>query len=210
MRVGLYARVSTGDRGQDPETQLLPLREWATREGHAAIAYVDTASAADLRNRTEWTRLLADCRAGRIQAIAVVRLDRAFRSSAALHTTLKEWELLGIDFVSLRESFDTATPVGRLMLGLVGALAEFERDLIADRVRDGMARAAAEGKHVGRPRIQLSDRRARAALTDARGDYVVAAEALGISESTLRRRIPVDRFQKGGRDPKANGLRVGG
>lgn len=197
MRVALYARVSTRDHGQDPETQLQPLRAWAEREGHAAIAYTDSASAADLRNRTEWARLLTDCQAGRIKAVVVLRLDRAFRSSAQLYLTLQEWKTLGVAFVSLRESFDTTTPVGRLMLGLIGSIAEFERELITERVRDGMARARNEGKHVGRPRIKLSADRAGKILEKHGGDVEAAAAELEVSESTLRRRVRRS-GQKGG------------
>ena len=193
MKVGLYARVSTRDHGQNPETQLQPLRDWAEREGVDATEFVDQASAADLRGRVEWSRLMGACRSGRVKTVAVLRLDRAFRSSAQLHTTLEEWRLLGVEFVSLRESFDTATPTGRLMLGV---LAEFARELIRDRIQDGMARAKNEGKRIGRPRVQLSTARAHKAVAQHAGNVPRAAAALGVSEATLYRRLNLR--QKGG------------
>ncbi len=188
MRVALYARVSTRDGEQNPETQLLQLRDWAQREGHDATEYVDQASAADFRGRVEWSRLLKASQSGRIKAVAVLRLDRAFRSSVELHRTLEIWDTHGVEFVSLRESFDTETPTGRLMMTMIGALAEFERELIRERVKDGMERVAREGKHVGRPRRRLAHARAAAAVTE-HGSVPAAAEALSVSESTLRRRL---------------------
>ena len=196
MKVGLYARVSTRDHGQNPETQLQPLRDWAEREGVDATEFVDQASAADLRGRVEWSRLMGACRSGRVKTVAVLRLDRAFRSSTQLHTTLEEWRLLGVEFVSLRESFDTATPTGRLMLGMLGVLAEFERELMLDRIQDGMARAKNEGKRIGRPRVQLSTARAHKAVAEHAGNVPRAAVALGVSEATVYRRLNLR--QKGG------------
>lgn len=188
-RVALYARVSTRGDTQNPVTQLLPLRDWADREGVDPTEFVDWASAADMRGRAAWSLLLADCRSGKVKAVAVLRLDRAFRSSVELHTTLAEWQLLGIEFVSLRESFDTATPAGRLMLGMIGVLAEFERELIRDRIRDGMQRAKAEGKKIGRPRVRLSPKRVREAVARRAGNIHRAASDLGVSEATVYRRL---------------------
>lgn len=188
MRVALYARVSTRDRDQNPETQLLPLREWATREGHDAAEYVDEASATDFRRRTAWADLLDASQRGRVKAVAVLRLDRAFRSSSELHRTLEVWRTAGVDFISLREAFDTTTATGRLMLGLLGSLAEFERELIRERVIDGMNRAQAEGKHVGRPRGGLTVEDAAAAVEE-HGSVKAAAAALGVSRWAIRDRL---------------------
>jgi DNA invertase Pin-like site-specific DNA recombinase len=154
LNAALYARVSTRDREQNPETQLLPLREWAVRCGYAVTEYVDQASAADFTRRTAWTRLLEDIRRRRVDVVAVVRLDRAFRSVPELHRTLAEWTARGVEFMCLTQPVDTTTPHGRLMLTLIGAMAEFERDLIAVRVREGMRRAKADGKHIGRPHLE--------------------------------------------------------
>jgi len=153
-RAALYARVSTRDRDQNPETQLLPLREWAARSGYAVTEYVDQASTADFNRRTAWARLLEDIRLRRVYVVAVLRLDRGFRSVKELHNTLAEWTARGVEFMGMTQPVDTTTPHGRLMLMVIGAMAEFERDLIAVRVREGMRRARAEGKHVGRPHLE--------------------------------------------------------
>ena len=85
------------------------------------------------------------------------KLDRAFRSVKHMHDTLAAWELVGVSFKSLREQFDTSTALGRLLMNLLASLAEFELELIRERVKAGMDRARRQGKHIGRPRV--TDRR---------------------------------------------------
>jgi len=152
VKVALYARVSTRDKDQDPDTQLLPLREYAHGQGWEVVQeYVDMASALDLRGRTAWRELLRDAALRRFGSVLVLRLDRAFRSVADLHSTLARWEPLGVQFLSLREGFDTRSAMGRLLMNLLASLAEFELELIRERIADGLARARAQGKHLGRP-----------------------------------------------------------
>ncbi len=150
-RVGIYARVSTREHGQDPELQLVPLREWAAGHGGRTTEYVDLASAADLRGRTAWRRLLDDARHHRLEIVAVWKLDRAFRSSLEAATTLAELRDLGVDFVSITQPIDTTTPTGRLIYAILAAVAEMERDLIVERVREGMKNAQRKGARIGRP-----------------------------------------------------------
>lgn len=151
MRVGLYARVSTRDKDQDPEVQLVPLRDYAIVRGWTATEYVDHASAADMSGRKSWARLLDDVRHRRVDLVLCWKLDRAFRS--VLHTlrTLEEWEHHGVGFQCLTQPVDTASPTGRLMLQVLAAVAEFERGLIAERVKEGMANARRKGARIGRP-----------------------------------------------------------
>jgi DNA invertase Pin-like site-specific DNA recombinase len=153
MRAALYARVSTVDKGQDPEVQLRDLREYAARRGLEAVAeFVDFASGA--RNgRPEYQRMFDAARKRRFDVLLVWRYDRFARSMQELVNALEEFRTLGIDFISYRENADTTTAQGKLIFGIMASLAEFERALIAERVRAGMARAKAQGKHVGRPRI---------------------------------------------------------
>ena len=142
MRVGLYARVSTLDKDQDSETQLVALREFVRAQGWEIFReYVDHAPARDLTHRTAWRELLDDAARKRFKTVVVFRLDRAFRSVKDMHDTLATWELLGIAFKSVREQFDTGTAVGRLLLNLLAAVAEFELEMIRERVRAGMDRA---------------------------------------------------------------------
>ena len=154
MKVALYARVSTNDKDQDPETQLYALREFARAQGWTVYKeYVDLARANDIRGRKDWRALLDDAVKKRFQAVIVFKLDRAFRSVKHLHDTLTAWELCHVDFKSVREGFDTGTAIGRLLLNLLASLAEFELEVISERVRAGMNRARAQGKHVGRPEL---------------------------------------------------------
>jgi DNA invertase Pin-like site-specific DNA recombinase len=191
MKAALYARVSTRDKDQNPETQLLPLREWAVRLEYDTIEYVDYASGKDL-NRPQWRSLVGDWRRGKFGVIAVLRLDRAFRSVADMHNVLQEIEGRGIRFVSVTQPMDTGTAVGRLLVNVLGSIAEFERDLIRERVKEGVSRAqrngTRSGKAIGRPRVKLSVRRVREAVAE-HGSQRAAAKALGVALATLQRRL---------------------
>jgi len=154
MKVGIYARVSTSDKDQNVDTQLLPLREFCSSQGWLVYGeYVDQAPANDLAHRKAWKALLEDAAKRRFSVVLVFKLDRAFRSVKHMHDTLAAWEMVGVSFKSLREQFDTSTALGRLLLNLLASLAEFELELIRERVKAGMARAAREGKKIGRPRV---------------------------------------------------------
>src|ERR671915_885003 len=153
MKVALYARVSTSDKDQDPLTQLLPLRDFCSAQGWEIYReYVDYAPANDLAHRLQWRALLDDAAKRKFSIVLVFKLDRAFRSVKHMHDTLAAWELVGVSFKSLREQFDTSTALGRLLLNLLAALAEFELELIRERVRAGMDRARRQGKKIGRPK----------------------------------------------------------
>jgi len=114
MRLAVYARVSTRDKEQDPETQLHRLRHTAAQHPDWRVVqeYVDRASASDLRGRTAWRQLLDDGTRRKFDAGLVFRLDRAFRSVKHMHDTLAVWEPLGIGFLSAQEGFDTTTALG--------------------------------------------------------------------------------------------------
>jgi len=155
FRCALYARVSTLT-GQNPELQLRELREFTVRRGwEIAGEYVDQGVSGSKESRPQLNRLLADARKRRFDVIAVWKLDRFGRSLKHLVMTLADLESLGIAFVSLRDSFDLSTPSGRLLFQLVGAMAEFERALIQERVRAGLKNAKAKGRKLGRPRIAI-------------------------------------------------------
>lgn len=197
-RVALYARVSTRDRGQDLETQLMPLRAHAVALGWEAIEYADEASAGDLVRRVEWTRLLADARRRRFDALVVVRLDRAFRSTLSALSTLEELRSRGIAFIAIEQGMDTSTITGHLVFTIIAAVAEMERGLIAERVRDGMARAKSEGKQFGRPPARNRPgfdkkwARIRPLVADGTLSRRQAAKRLGIGEATLRRMLAAE------------------
>ena len=161
MKVALYARVSTRDREQTPENQLIQLREWARRQpGYAVYGeYVDYASAKDMRGRTAWTKAMIDAKARRFDVLAVLRLDRAFRSVLDTHTYLETLQHYGIQFVTTTQPMDTRSSLGRLMLDITAAYAEFERSIIVERTLEGLERAKAEGKRLGRPKGSLDGKK---------------------------------------------------
>jgi len=168
MKVVLYARVSTTDKEQDPETQLLKLRAFAAARGYQVIGECgDHASGAD-PNRPGLAALMADARRHAFDAIIVVRLDRIMRSTRNLLNMLEELQAWGVDLICVDQPIETNTAIGKLLLTLLGAVAEFERELVRERVRDGMARAKAQGKHVGRS-FGARDKKQRKTRSDKGG-----------------------------------------
>ena len=185
-RAALYARVSTRN-GQNPEMQLEELRAYCQRRGwEVADEYVDQGISGAKEQRPALNRLLADCRKRLVDAVVVYRYDRFARSLRQLVNALEEFRVLGVDFISLHEGVDTSTPNGRLVFGIFASIAEFERELIRDRVRSGLASARAKGKHLGRPRTTVDA--SRIGLLRAQGhSWAKIGEELGVGEGTVRR-----------------------
>jgi len=184
MKVAIYARVSRG-QGQDPEMQLRELREFCQRRGWAAAReYVDAGVCGAREHRPQLDRLMADCRRRQIDAVIVYRYDRFARSLRQLVNALEEFRSLGVEFISLHEGVDTSTPNGRLVFGIFASIAEFERELIRDRVRSGIAAARSKGKRLGRPRVKVDA--ARIATLRASGlSWPKIAAELGVSVGTV-------------------------
>ena len=152
----IYARVSTQNCRQDPETQLRELREFAERRGFKVMGeFIDHATGTT-SDRTSYKRLFEAVRKRKVDVVLVWRYDRFARSTRALINAFKEFESLGVDFISHQENVDTTTPQGELIFSIMASLAQFESSLISERVKAGMARARAQGKHVSRPRIPAS------------------------------------------------------
>jgi len=150
-RVALYARCSTHDKGQDPELQLVPLREYCQRRGFTiAGEYVDNGISGTKERRPQLDRLLEAARKRQIDLVLVWKLDRFGRSLRQLVVTLEELSTLGIGFISYQDNIDLTTPQGRLMFHIIGAMAEFERELIRERVKAGIQNAQKKGIKVGR------------------------------------------------------------
>ena len=149
----LYARVST--TLQDPAMQLTALHEYAARRGVEPIEYVDLGASGAATRRPKLDELMADARRHRFAVVAVWKFDRAARSVAHLADMLREFQALEIAFVSITEAVDTATPAGRMLYHVLAAVAEFERDLIRERVAAGLAQAKRDGRRVGRPQLHL-------------------------------------------------------
>ena len=154
MKAAIYARVSTFD--QEPENQLAELRRYADARGWTATAYVDKGVSGAKDRRPALDQLVADARRRRFDVLVVWRLDRLGRNLRHLILLLDELNAVGVAFVSLGEGIDTATPAGRLQLHILGAIAEFERARIQERVRAGLARVRAQGRTSGRPRVRVA------------------------------------------------------
>src|SRR5689334_13333326 len=150
MRAAIYARVSTID--QTVDNQLLELRHYVEARQWTAKEYVDVGVSGARARRPELDRLLADAKRRKFDVLVCWRLDRLGRNLKHLVVLLDELQALGIAFVSLGEGIDCTTPAGRLQLHILGAIAEFERSRIAERVKAGLQRARAQGKRLGRPR----------------------------------------------------------
>ena len=188
-RVALYARVSTKHTDQNPETQLIALREFASLRGFdVADEYVDVGISGSKESRPELDRLMTDARARKIDAVLVARFDRFARSTRHLVLALEEFQSLGVDFISLSESVDTSTPMGKMVFTVIGAVAELERSLIRERVLMGLQRARKEGKTLGRPRVDVDAR--RVARLRAHGhSWRQITDLIGVSKGTAQRAV---------------------
>jgi len=191
-RAALYARVSTTGHGQDVGLQLDELRQVAQQRGWSATEYVDDGVSGAKTTRPALDRMLSDAQAGKLDVVAVWKLDRLGRSLQHVLSVLEQLSAHGVGFVSLRDSgIDTTTPAGRLFTAIIAAFAEFERGVIQERVVAGVRRAQAAGKHCGRPRRETADKALVAAksLLDQGWGWRPVSEATGIQKDTLRRRL---------------------
>lgn len=183
MRAALYARVSTSE--QSTLNQLIDLHRYCqARVWEDTVEYVDEGVSGSKDSRPALDKLVKDARRRKVDILVVWKLDRLGRSLRHLILLLDELTALGVAFVSLGEGIDTSTPAGRLQLHVLGAIAEFERDRIRERVRAGLARVKAQGRRLGRPEVVVPSGRLASVghLTLNEG-----AAALGISRSTLKR-----------------------
>lgn len=185
MRAALYARVSTN--GQDADLQLREFREFCQRrDWSVAGEYIDTGISGSKDRRPELDRLMADAKRRKFDSVVVYRYDRFARSLRHLVNALEEFRALGIDFVSIHEGVDTSTPNGRLIFGIFGSIAEFERELIRDRVRSGMRSARARGRKIGRPRTAVNATRI-AGLRSQGASWSEVCSETGLSAGTAKR-----------------------
>ena len=186
-RAVIYARVSTSNNGQSPEMQLRELREFCERRSWwVAEEYVDVGISGSKEDRAELNRLMADAHRRRFDAVVVWKFDRFARSVSHLLRALETFKALGIDFVSLSEQVATSTPTGKMVFTVLGAVAELERSLIAERVRAGIRNARAKGKRLGRPRVAVDA--ARIASLRALGhSWAVVCHETGFAKGTAQR-----------------------
>jgi len=189
LRAALYARVSTLN-GQDVGLQLDELRQVAGQRGWEVVAeFCDEGLSGAKTERPGLHRMLEQAREGRIDLVAIWKLDRLARSVAHLLHLADSLNAWGVGLVSVRDAHvDTTTPAGRFTLQILGAVAELERSLIRERVVAGVRRAQASGKHCGRPKVELDLRPAVALLEQGRS-LKETSRILGLSRNTLRRRL---------------------
>jgi DNA invertase Pin-like site-specific DNA recombinase len=182
VKAAIYVRVSTLD--QNPDNQLIELRHYVGARGWQLVEYVDYGVSGAKESRPELNRLLRDAKKRQIDIVVCWRLDRLGRSLRHLIFLLEELSALGVGFISLGEGIDTSTPAGRLQLHVLGAIAEFERSRLRERVVAGLARARRDGKRLGRPpRLVTARDLAQVAGLSVRA----AARELKVSPSVLQR-----------------------
>ena len=188
MRAALYARVSTTD--QHPEAQLHALREYATRRGLDAVEFVDEGQSGRKDSRPALDRLVAATRRREVDLVVCQKLDRIGRSARHLANLVGDLESWGVDLVVLDEAIDTTTPTGKLLFHVLGAIAEFEADLIRERTMAGLEVARRNGKRLGRPPALVGRQLTRARRLAGQGQSVrKIADQLGVSKSAVHRAL---------------------
>jgi DNA invertase Pin-like site-specific DNA recombinase len=189
MKAGLYARVST-NHGQDPELQLAELREFASKRGWEITEFVDVGVSGSKDSRPQLDEMMRLAKARKLDVIAVWKLDRFGRSLRHLVDALAELQAVGVAFVSLRDNLDLTTPAGRMMFHVIGAMAEFERELARERIVAGLTVARSRGKRLGRPNVRREkdkDAKAIRKLRDEGQSYGEIAAELNRSKSDIYR-----------------------
>ncbi len=182
-RVALYARVSTTD--QSTESQLLDLRRYVSDRGWSIFKeYVDEGISGTKDSRPALNGLMNDAKKRRFDVVLVWRFDRFARSTKHLILALEEFKNLGIDFVSYQENIDTSSPLGSAIFTIISAVAQLERDIIAERVRAGLRRAKENGKKLGRPRASIDGGKVHRLRSQGLSHRAIATQ-LGISHSTV-------------------------
>lgn len=184
QRAAIYARVSTFD--QEPENQLQELRRYVEARGWTSVEFVDRGISGAKDRRPALDDLLKAVRRRKVDVVLVWSLDRLGRSLKHLIALLDEFQHLDVGFISLREGLDCTTPAGRLQWQIIGAISEFERARLRERVMAGLERARSQGKRLGRPTQKLPS----AALQDAQSAGLsvrATAARLGVSRATAFR-----------------------
>ena len=188
MRAALYARVSTLN-GQHPEMQLAELREYVAHRGWQIVSeYVDEGVSGSKESRPELNRLMVDAHRRRFDIVLVWKVDRFGRSLKHLVNALADLDSYGVTFASLKDNLDLSTASGRLMFQIIGAMAEFERALIQERVRAGLQNAKRNGRQLGRP-SRVVDLTTIGRMKAEGQSLRHIAEKLGVGYGTVRLRL---------------------
>ena len=186
-KVAIYGRVSTKE--QDPESQLLDLRKYVKLRNWAIYQeYVDWGVSGAKESRPALDKLMKDARKRKFDILLVWKFDRFARSTKHLVTALEELEGLGIDFCSYEDSIDTSTNHGKLVFTIMGAIAEFERSLIRERVLAGLRRAKENGVRLGRPSLEVDIEKMKELALNGNSIREIAKQ-MGISKSLVHKTL---------------------
>ena len=186
-RVAIYARVSTTD--QTCDNQLRDLRDYCRARGWTDVReFIDTGISGTKERRPALDKMMAEVNARRVDVVVVAAFDRLGRSVRHLVEALELFRHLNVEFISLREQIDTGSALGQAVFTIIAAIAQLERSLIVERVKSGLRRARAEGKRLGRPRLQVSERQLRI-VASQKLPVRAAAKALGVSPSSYLRLV---------------------
>ena len=187
MKAALYVRVSTLD--QSVQMQLADLQSYCAQRGFEVYReYCDHGISGTKERRPALDALMADARKRKFAMVLVWRFDRFARSTKHLVTSLEEFQHLSIDFISYQENIDSSSPLGKAMFTIVAAIAELERNIIAERIRGGLRRAKAMGKKIGRPSLRNSQQVEAVRQMRVEGkSYQTIAKALGVSKSAAHK-----------------------
>lgn len=186
-RVACYVRVSTN--GQTTDNQTLELRRYCERQGWViSKIYEDKGISGATRERLALDQMLADAAAKKWDCLLVWKIDRLARSTSHLLEILTQLKTAEVGFCSMTEAIDTTSAQGRMLLTFLGAIAEFERELIRERIKAGLNRTRSEGTKLGRPRIGFDVAKA-VELRDAGLGYKQIARQLNIPRTTLYRSL---------------------
>ena len=189
MKVATYSRVSTRHREQKPEVQVGELRRYCKARRFKITHEIVDRAKGGTDDRPGFKQLMALVRAREVDAVIVVKLDRLFRSLKHLVNTIAEFEALGVKFIATRDQVDLTTPAGRMFVQILGSLAEFERELIRERILLGLDHARSQGKRLGRPK-ETDDQAVR--VLRAKGlSYQQIQRQLGASKGAVCRAIRV-------------------
>lgn len=186
--VAIYARVST-DR-QTVDMQIHELKEYVKRRGwNLYREFIDQGYSGSDTKRPAFQEMMNEAKKRKFDVLLVWKLDRLSRSMKDLVMVLNELGGLGIDFVSYDNNLDTSTPTGKLVFHVIGAVAEFEKDIIKERVKAGLENAKRKGKKLGRPSVNDSVIEEAKVLRGQGKSFRKIGKELGISEGVVRQRL---------------------
>jgi DNA invertase Pin-like site-specific DNA recombinase len=188
--LAIYSRTSTDKQDTGLEAQQRTLREWCKANGHKKYLEFSDAGISGMKSsRPEFNQMMEQVRAGEIGTVLVYSFSRFARSTKHLIEALEEFNRLGVTFISKTEAIDTSTPIGKAMFTIIAAMAQLERDLTAERVRNGLRNARAKGKTLGRPKTAGKKAAAVRRLRAGGAQPEAIAEQLGVSRASVYRML---------------------